>query len=60
MGPCEIIKNQINLDLIEIMQFCLYIYDLLKHPHLWVVYGWWGGCVVGWMGGSMDGVMSNH
>ena len=29
-------QNQINLDLIEIIQFCLKIYDLLKHPHLWV------------------------
>ena len=46
MGPGQIIKNQINLDLIEIIQFCLKIYDLLRHPHLWV--GVW---VVGWMGG---------
>ena len=30
------LKNQINLDLIEIIQFCLKIYDLLRHPHLWV------------------------
>ena len=59
-GPGQIIKNQINLDLIEIIQFCLKIYDLLRHPHLcvgvWVV-GW-----VGWMGGliceSMGGVRS--
>ena len=29
-------KNQINLELIEIIQFCLKIWDLLKHPHLWV------------------------
>ena len=46
VGPGQIIKNQINLDLIEIIQFCLKIYDLLRHPHLWV--GVW---VVGWMGG---------
>ena len=56
-GPGQIIKNQINLDLIEIIQFCLKIYDLLRHPHLWV--GVW---VVGWMGGliceSMGGVRS--
>ena len=39
MGPGQIIKNQINLDLIEIIQFCLKIYDLLTHPHLWVVGG---------------------
>ena len=50
MGSGEIIKNQINLDLIEIIQFCLNIYDLLRHPHLWV--GVW---VVRWMGGWVDG-----
>ena len=54
-GPGQIIKNQINLDLIEIIQFCLKINDLLRHPHLCV--GVW---VVGWMGGficeSMGGV----
>ena len=51
------LKYQINLDLIEIIQFCLKIYDLLRHPHLWVCV--W---VVGWMGGliceSMGGVRS--
>ena len=36
MGTGKIIKNQINLDLIEIIQFCLKIYDLLRHPDLWV------------------------
>ena len=46
MGPGQIIKNQINLDLIEMIQLCLKIYDLLRHPHLWV-----GGWVVGVMGG---------
>ena len=50
MGPGQIIKNQINLDLIEIIQFCLKIYDLLRHPHLWVV-GWMGGLICGSMGG---------
>ena len=29
MGPGQIIKNRINLDLIEIIQFYLKIYDLL-------------------------------
>ena len=29
VGPGQIIKNRINLDLIEIIQFCLKIYDLL-------------------------------
>ena len=59
MGPGQIIKNQINLDLIEIIQFCLKIYDLLRHPNLWV--GVW---VVGWISGLVDGSMggtgSNH
>ena len=57
VGPGKITKNQINLDLIEIIQFCLKIYDLLIYPHLWV--GVW---VVLWMGGliceSMGGVRS--
>ena len=52
VGPGQIIKNQINLDLIEIIQSCLKIYDLLTHPHLWV--GVW---VVGWMGGLICGSM---
>ena len=30
-----------SLDLIEIIQFYLKIYDLLRHPHLWV--GEWVG-----------------
>ena len=38
VGPCQIIKNQINLDLIQIIQF-----------HGWV-YGWLGGCMGGWVG----------
>ena len=25
-----------KLDLIEIIQFCLKMYDLLRHPHLWM------------------------
>ena len=45
MGHCvgsgEITKIQINLELIKIIQFCLKIYDLWKHPHLWV--GGWVG-----------------
>ena len=50
MGPGQIIKNRINLDLIEIIQFCLKIYDLLRHLHLWM--GVWvvGGSVGQWMG----------
>ena len=62
MGPGQIIKNQINLDLIKIIPFCLKIYDLLRHPHLWVGVRVVGGWMVGWMGGliceSMGGVRS--
>ena len=54
VGPGQIIKNQINLDLIEIIQFCLKIYDFVETPHLcvgiWVV-GLMGGWVDGWLGG---------
>ena len=41
MGSGHFAKYRINLDLIEIIQFCLKIYDLLGHPHLWV--GEWVG-----------------
>ena len=54
----QITKNLINLELIEIIQFCLKICDLLRHPHLrvgvWVV-----GCLGGLICGSMGGVRSN-
>ena len=63
MGPGQIIKNRINLDLIEIIQFCLKLCDLLRHPHLWVgiwVVGWISGLMDGSMGGSMGGSRSNH
>ena len=50
----EITINLINLDIIEIIQFCLKIYDLKRHPHPWV--GMW---VVRWVSGSMGGVRSN-
>ena len=42
MGSCQITKNLINLDLIEIIQFCLKIYDLWRHPPM-------DGCVGGWV-----------
>ena len=41
----HITKNQINLELIKIIQFCLKICDLLRHPHLWM-----GGSVGQWLG----------
>ena len=46
-GSGHITKYQINLDLIEIIQFCLKIYDLLRHPHLWMGV-WINGWVNGW------------
>ena len=55
VGSGHINKYQINLDLIEIIQFCLKIYDLLRHPNLWV--GVW---VDRWFSGSMGGVRSYY
>ena len=56
VGSGHITKNQISLDLIKIIQFCLKIYDLQRHLHLWVDV--W---VVGWMGGSVgQWVESGH
>ena len=43
VGSGHIIKYQKNLDLIEIIQFCLKICDLLRHRQLWVgvwINGW--------------------
>ena len=50
VGSGHITKNQVNCEVIKIIQFCLKIYDLSRHPHLWV--GIW---VVRWMGGWVDG-----
>ena len=47
VGLGQMTKNLINLDVIEIIQFCLKIYDLLRHPHLWVGV-WINGWVNGW------------
>ena len=33
LGPVKSQKNQINLDLIKIIQFCVKIYDLWRHFH---------------------------
>ena len=41
VGSGHITKYQINVDVIKIIQFCLKIYDLLRHLHLWV--GQWVG-----------------
>ena len=47
VGSGHITKNQINLDLIEIIQFCLKIYDICRDisTYGWV-HGWLGGYVV--------------
>ena len=50
VGSGQMTKNLINLDLIEIIQFCLKIYDLCRHPtHGWVC-GWMGASVGQWVG----------
>ena len=51
----QMTKNLINLDLIEVIQFCLKIYDLYRHPTHTPTHGW----VCGWLGWSMGGVRSN-
>ena len=38
--------------LIEIIEFCLKIYDLWTHSHLWIGV-WVGGWVDGWVSGSV-------
>ena len=48
VGSGQITNNLINLDLIKIIQFCLKIYDSLRHLHPWV-----GAWVLGSMGGSV-------
>ena len=50
VGSDQITKKLINLDLIEMIQFCLKIYNLYRHPtHGWVC-GWLGGSVGQWVG----------
>ena len=46
-GSGQMTNNCINLELIEIIQFCLKIYDLVRHPHPWVGQ-WVGQWVNGW------------
>ena len=53
LGSCQITKYQINLDIIEIIQFCLKIYNMWTPS---VMGGWMGGL----MGKSMVGIMSDH
>ena len=44
IGSRQIIRNRVNCHLIEIIEFCLKIYDLWTHTHLWIG-GWLGGWV---------------
>ena len=55
VGPGQIIKTQINLDLIEIILFCLKINDLLRPPPMC---GCMGGWVDGWLGGWVGSYVS--
>ena len=50
-GTPGIIQNSIALELIEIFQFCLKIWNLWRLPH----HGWVYNLVSGWVGGWVDG-----
>ena len=54
-GAGQITKNHINIDLINIIQFCLKMI-CGDAPTYGLVYGWMGGL----MDGSVVGVMSNN
>ena len=58
VGSGQMTKNLIDLDVINIIQFCLKICDLWRHslPHS---HPWVDGRVVGWVSGSMGGVKSS-
>ena len=47
VGSGQITNNLINLDKIEIIELCLKLYDLWRHPHPWL-----GGWVGQWVGSS--------
>ena len=47
VGSGQMTKNLINLDLIEIIQLSLKIYDLWRHPH---THPLMGGSVGQWVG----------
>ena len=51
VGSGQMTKNLIDLDLIKIIQFCLKIYNLQRHPHPWV-----GVRVDGLVSGSIAGL----
>ena len=50
-GSGEITNYLINLDIMEIIHYFLKIYNLLRHPHIWLhvwVDGWVNMWVNGW------------
>ena len=51
VGSDQMTKNLISLDLIEIIQFSLKIYDLHTYPHPWVD---------GWVGQWVGSHQMNH
>ena len=48
VGSGQITNYLINLDIIEIIQFCLKIYNLLRHPPPLA------GCIGGWVDGWVN------
>ena len=52
----QMTKNLINLDLVEVIQFCLKIYDLKGHSTHPPTHPWVDVWVVGWVSGLVDGV----
>ena len=45
VGSGHITKNRVNREVIKIIQFCLKICDLLRHPHIRM-----GGWMGQWLG----------
>ena len=56
VGSGQITNYLINLDIMEIIQYSLKIYNLLRHPTYGWMYGWMGGLICG----SMGGIRSYH
>ena len=52
LGGVRSNHQKLNIDLIEMIQFYLKIYDLLRHPHLSVCV-WVDGWVSGWGSGQI-------
>ena len=54
VGLGQMTYNLINLYIIKIIQFCLKIYDLWRHPHPWM-----GAWIVGWVSGWGQVILLN-